>query len=323
MPVYAFIFPGQGSQFAGMGRDLAAAFAPAREVFQEVDDALGERLSKLMFAGPIEELTLTQNAQPALMAVSLAVLRVLEREGGVQLTGRAAVVAGHSLGEYAALAAAGSLGIAQTARLLRLRGSAMQQAVPLGEGGMAALLGVEVEQAHEICAAAALLRIEGQPDRREVIEVANDNGGGQVVISGALSAVARAIELAKERGIRRAMLLPVSAPFHCSLMAPAADAMRDALGEAGIAAPSLPLVANVTAAKVSAPDQIRELLVRQVTSTVRWRESVLAMTAIGVDSFVELGAGKVLSGLCKRIAPDAATRSVGTPEEIEALLKLL
>ncbi len=323
MPVYAFIFPGQGSQFAGMGRDLAAAFAPAREVFQEVDDALGERLSKLMFAGPIEELTLTQNTQPALMAVSLAVLRVLEHEGGVRLTSRAAVVAGHSLGEYAALAAAGSLGIAQTAVLLRLRGSAMQQAVPLGEGGMAALLGVEVEQAREICAAAALLRIEGQPDRREVIEVANDNGGGQVVISGALSAVARAIELAKERGIRRAMLLPVSAPFHCSLMAPAADAMRDALGEAEIAAPALPLVANVTAGKVSAPDQIRELLVRQVTSTVRWRESVLAMTAMGVDSFVELGAGKVLSGLCKRIAPDASTRSAGTPEEIEALLKLL
>ncbi len=323
MPVYAFIFPGQGSQFAGMGRDLAAAFAPAREVFQEVDDALGERLSKLMFAGPIEELTLTQNTQPALMAVSLAVLRVLEREGGLQLTGRAAVVAGHSLGEYAALAAAGSLGIAQTAVLLRLRGSAMQQAVPLGEGGMAALLGVEVEQAHEICGAAAPLRIEGQPDRREVIEVANDNGGGQVVISGALSAVARAIELAKERGIRRAMLLPVSAPFHCSLMAPAADAMRDALGEAAIASPALPLVANVTAAKVSAPEQIRELLVQQVTSTVRWRESVLAMSAMGVDSFVELGAGKVLSGLCKRIAPDAATRSAGTPEEIEALLKLL
>ncbi len=323
MPVYAFIFPGQGSQFAGMGRDLAAAFAPAREVFQEVDDALGERLSKLMFAGPIEELTLTQNTQPALMAVSLAVLRVLEREGGLRLTSRAAVVAGHSLGEYAALAAAGSLGIARTAGLLRLRGSAMQQAVPPGEGGMAALLGVEVEQAQEICAAAAVLRVEGRPEARQVIEVANDNGGGQVVISGALSAVARAIELAKERGIRRAMLLPVSAPFHCSLMAPAADAMRDALGEAEIAAPSLPLVANVTAAKVSGPEQIRELLVRQVTSTVRWRESVLAMTAMGVDSFVELGAGKVLSGLCRRIAPDAATRSAGTPEEIEGLLKLL
>ncbi len=323
MPVHAFIFPGQGSQFAGMGRDLAAAFAPAREVFQEIDEALGERLSKLMFAGPIEELTLTRNTQPALMAVSLAVLRVLEAEGGLDLTTKAALVAGHSLGEYSALAAAGSLGIAQTAKLLRLRGSAMQKAVPAGEGGMAALLGVELEQAQEICAAAALLRVEGQPDRREVIEVANDNGGGQVVISGALSAITRAIDLAKERGIRRAMLLPVSAPFHCSLMAPAADAMREALGEADIAAPRLPLIANVTAAKVTSPGQIRDLLVRQVTSTVRWRESVLAMAALGVDSFIELGAGRVLSGLCKRIAPDTATRAAGTPDEIEALLKLL
>ena len=320
---YAFIFPGQGSQFAGMGRDLAAAFAPAREVFQEIDEALGERLSKLMFAGPAEELTLTQNTQPALMAVSLAVLRVLEREGGFDLTGKAAVVAGHSLGEYSALAAAGSLGIAQTARLLRLRGSAMQRAVPTGEGGMAALLGVELEQAREICAAAALLRVEGKPDRREVVEVANDNGGGQVVISGAIAAVNRAIDIAKARGVRRAMLLPVSAPFHCSLMAPAADAMHEALGEADIAAPRLPLIANVTAAKVTAPQEIRDLLVRQVTGTVRWRESVQTMTALGVDSFVELGAGKVLSGLCKRIVPDATTRCAGTPEEIETLLKLL
>ncbi len=323
MPVYAFIFPGQGSQFAGMGRDLAAAFAPAREVFQEVDDALGERLSKLMFAGPPEELTLTQNAQPALMAVSLAVLRVLEDEGGLDLAGKAAVVAGHSLGEYAALAAAGSMGVAQTARLLRLRGSAMQRAVPTGEGGMAALIGVELEQAREICAAAVLLRIEGRPDQREVIEVANDNGGGQVVISGAIAAINRAIDIAKSRGIRRAMLLPVSAPFHCSLMAPAADVMREALGEADIAMPRLPLIANVTAAKASEPDEIRDLLVRQVTATVRWRESVQAMTALGVDSFIELGAGKVLSGLCKRIAPDAATRCAGTPDEIETLLKLL
>jgi [acyl-carrier-protein] S-malonyltransferase len=323
MSAFAFIFPGQGSQFAGMGRDLAAAFAPAREVFQEVDDALDERLSKLMFAGSIEELTLTQNTQPALMAMSLAVLRVLEREGGIDIAAAAALVAGHSLGEYAALAAAGSLEIAQTARLLRLRGSAMQQAVPAGEGGMAALLGVELEQAREICAAATVLRTEGEPDRHEVVEVANDNGGGQVVISGALSAVNRAIDIAKERGIRRAMLLPVSAPFHCSLMAPAAEAMREALAETRIATPRLPLIANVTAAKVTAPDQVRDLLVRQVTGTVRWRESVQAMTALGVDSFVELGAGKVLSGLCKRIAPDATTRCAGTPEEIEALLKLL
>ncbi len=323
MPVYAVIFPGQGSQFAGMGRDLAAAFAPARAVFQEVDDALGERLSKLMFAGPIEELTLTQNAQPALMAVSLAVLRVLEQEGGFDLARTASLVAGHSLGEYAALAAAGSLDVTATAQLLRLRGAAMQRAVPMGEGGMAALIGVELEQAREICVAAALLRREGEPDRQEVIEVANDNGGGQVVISGAMSAIGRAIEIAKERGIRRAMLLPVSAPFHCSLMIPAAAAMREALAEARIAAPRLPLIANVTAGKTTAPDEIRELLVQQVTGTVRWRESVQAMVAMGVDGFLELGAGKVLAGLCKRIAPDATTRSVGSPEDIEQLLKVL
>ncbi len=323
MPVYAFIFPGQGSQFAGMGRDLAAAFGAAREVFQEVDDTLGERLSKLMFAGPIEDLTLTQNAQPALMAVSLAVLRVLEQEGGLDLANKAALVAGHSLGEYSALAAAASLGVAETARLLRLRGRAMQDAVPAGEGGMAALIGTELETAREICAAAALVRVENEPDRHEVVEVANDNGGGQVVISGALPAVGRAIDIAKERGIRRAMLLPVSAPFHCSLMAPAADAMREALEQATVAVPRMPLIANVSAAKTSAPAEIRDLLVQQVTGTVRWRESVMAMTGMGVDRFVELGAGKVLSGLCKRIAPDAAARSVGTPEDIEDLLKTL
>ncbi len=324
MPVHAFIFPGQGSQFAGMGRDLAAAFAPAREVFEEVDEALGERLSKLMFSGPAEELTLTQNAQPALMAVSLAVLRVLEHEGGWRLADRAAVVAGHSLGEYSALAAAGSLGTADTARLLRLRGNAMQKAVPTGEGGMAALLGVELEQAHEICAAAAPVPVaEGERARNEVIAVANDNGGGQVVISGAAGAVARAIDIAKARGVKRAMPLPVSAPFHCSLMRPAADAMAEALERATIKAPSVPLIANVTAAKATMPDQIRALLVEQVTATVRWRESVQAMGAIGVDSFVELGAGRVLSGLGKRIAPDAASRSAGSPDEIEALLKAL
>ncbi len=324
MPVHAFIFPGQGSQFAGMGRDLAAAFAPAREVFQEVDDALGERLSKLMFSGPIEELTLTQNAQPALMAVSLAVLRVLEREGGLTLARKATLVAGHSLGEYSALAAAGSLGIAATARLLRLRGTAMQRAVPPGDGGMAALLGVDLDQAREICAAAAAVPVaDGEVPRQEVIQIANDNGGGQVVISGAAGAVARAIDVAKSRGVKRAMPLPVSAPFHCLLMAPAADAMRDALGAAAVGAPVVPLIANVTAAKVTEPAQIRALLVEQVTATVRWRESVQAMTAIGIDSFIELGAGRVLCGLVKRIAPDAATRAAGTPEEIETLLKLL
>ncbi len=322
MPVHAFIFPGQGSQFAGMGRDLAAAFAAAREVFEEVDEALGQKLSKLMFSGPSEELTLTENAQPALMAMSLAVLRVLEREGGWRLADRATLVAGHSLGEYSALAAAGSLGIADTARLLRLRGNAMQKAVPAGEGGMAALLGVELEQAHEICASAAAVPVaDGEPAVSEVIAVANDNGGGQVVISGAAGAVARAIDIAKARGVKRAMPLPVSAPFHCSLMRPAADAMAEALERAAIMAPSVPLVANVTAAKATAPDRIRALLVEQVTATVRWRESVQAMGAIGIDSFVELGAGRVLSGLVKRILPDAGSRSAGSPDEIEALLK--
>jgi [acyl-carrier-protein] S-malonyltransferase len=327
MPVHAFIFPGQGSQFAGMGRDLAAAFAAAREVFEEVDEALGEKLSKLMFSGPTEELTLTQNAQPALMAVSLAVLRVLESEGGVALRDKAALVAGHSLGEYSALAAAGSLGIADTARLLRLRGREMQRAVPPGQGGMAALLGVELEQAQDICDAASVVPEEGfeaeAPARSETIEVANDNGGGQVVISGAAGAVARAIEIAKERGVKRAMPLPVSAPFHCSLMRPAADAMAEALERADIRAPAVPVVANVTAAKVTDPAQIRTLLVQQVTGTVRWRESIQAMTAMGIDSFVELGAGKVLCGLNRRIAPDAASRAAGTPDEIEALLKTL
>ncbi len=328
MPVHAFIFPGQGSQFAGMGRDLAAAFAAAREVFQEVDDALGERLSKLMFSGPVEELTLTQNTQPALMAVSLAVLRVLEAEGGLRLADKATLVAGHSLGEYSALAAAGSLGIAETARLLRLRGSAMQKAVPAGEGGMAALLGVEMEQAREICEAAAAIPASdpdagGASGGTEVIEIANDNGGGQVVISGAAGAIARAIDIAKARGVKRALPLPVSAPFHCALMRPAADAMRDALEAARVVAPVVPLIANVTAAKATEPDRIRALLVEQVTGTVRWRESVQAMTAIGIDSFVELGAGRVLSGLVRRIAPDAAIRSAGTPDEIEALLKAL
>ncbi len=326
MPVHAFIFPGQGSQFAGMGRDLAAAFAAAREVFQEVDDALAEKLSKLMFSGPIEELTLTQNTQPALMAVSLAVLRVLEAEGGLRLADKATLVAGHSLGEYSALAAAGSLGIAETARLLRLRGSAMQKAVPAGEGGMAALLGVEMDQAREICEAAAAIPASdagGASGGTEVIEIANDNGGGQVVISGAAGAIARAIDIAKARGVKRAMPLPVSAPFHCALMRPAADAMRDALEAARVVAPAVPLIANVTAAKATEPDQIRALLVEQVTGTVRWRESVQTMTAIGIDSFVELGAGRVLSGLVRRIAPDAAIRSAGTPDEIEALLKAL
>ncbi len=314
MPVHAFIFPGQGSQAIGMGRDLAAAFAGAREVFQEIDDTLQQKLSRLMFEGPGETLTLTENAQPALMAVSLAVLRVLEQEGGIVLARRAALVAGHSLGEYSALAATGSLSLAECARLLRRRGNAMQDAVAPGDGAMAALLGTDLEAVRGLCAEAA---------EDAVVEAANDNGGGQVVISGNHAAVTRAVELAKARGIKRAMLLPVSAPFHCSLMAPAADAMAEALEAATVLEPCVPVVANVSAAKVTDPVDIRDLLVRQVTGTVRWRESMLACVAMGVDSFVELGSGKVLSGLVRRVAPDARSSYAGNPNEIEALLKTL
>ena len=320
--VHAFIFPGQGSQAVGMGRDLAGAFPAAREVFQEIDDALGQNLSRLMFEGPAETLTLTENAQPALMAVSLAALRVLEREGGLVLADRVAAVAGHSLGEYSALAAARALDVAATAKLLRLRGAAMQRCVAPGEGAMAALLGVDLDAAEAICAAAAE-GPDGRPETREVVQPANDNGGGQVVISGHAEAVARAMAEAKARG-KRAMKLPVSAPFHCALMAPAADAMAAALAHATLMPPVVPLIANVTAAKATDPAMIRELLVRQVTGTVRWLESVLAMLALGVDSFVELGAGKVLSGLVRRIAPaETAINAAGTPAEIEILLKLL
>ncbi len=322
MPVHAFIFPGQGSQSVGMGRDLAAAFAAAREVFQEVDDILKQKLSKLMFEGPGEELTLTENTQPALMAHSLAVLRVLESEGGVTLKQKAIVVAGHSLGEYSALAAAGSFSIATAARLLKLRGQAMQKAVPPGQGAMAALLGADMAQAIAICAEAAPVP-DSPTNERQVVEPANDNGGGQVVISGHRAAIERAIEIAKGKGVRRAMLLPVSAPFHCALMSPAADAMAEALEANPPLAPLVPLVANVSAAKETDPTRISDLLVKQVTATVRWQECVQTMVGLGVDSFVELGAGKVLSGLIKRIAPDATGVSASTPAEIEALLKTL
>ena len=318
MPVHAFIFPGQGSQAVGMGRDLAAAFPSAREVFEEVDDTLRQKLSLLMFEGPAEALTLTENTQPALMAHSLAVLRVLQREGGLVLADRAVAVAGHSLGEYSALAAAGAFSATQAASLLRLRGRAMQQAVPAGVGAMAALLGAELALAQEICTAAA----EG-PEGRQVVEPANDNGGGQVVISGHKAAVDRAIEIARTKGVRRAMLLPVSAPFHCALMAPAADAMAAALEASPPAPPLVPVVANVSAAKATDPAEIARLLVAQVTATVRWRECVQTMLGLGIDSFIELGAGKVLSGLVRRIAPDAAAASVGTPAEIEQILKTL
>jgi [acyl-carrier-protein] S-malonyltransferase len=322
MPVHAFIFPGQGSQAVGMGRDLAAAFSAAREVFEEVDETLKQNLSRLMFEGPGEELVLTENTQPALMAHSLAVLRVLEREGGFALRQKAAVVAGHSLGEYSALAAAGSFSIADAARLLKLRGQSMQKAVPAGRGAMAALLGADMAQAEEVCAEAGPVP-EAEPPETEVIQPANDNGGGQIVVSGHRGAVERAVALAPGKGARRAMLLPVSAPFHCALMAPAADAMAEALEKTPPGAPMVPLVANVSAAKATDPAEIRDLLVRQVTAMVRWRECVNTMVELGVDSFVELGSGKVLSGLVRRIAPDAAAASAAIPAEVEALLKVL
>ena len=304
----ALTFPGQGSQAVGMGNALAAAYPVAAAVFAEVDDALGEKLSTIIFEGPIETLTLTANAQPALMAVSLAAMRALESEGLV-LERAAAYVAGHSLGEYSALAAAGSLSIGDAARLLRIRGRAMQAAVPVGEGAMAALLGLDFEAAKAVAAEAA---------GDDVCQAANDNGPGQVVISGSRAAVERALEIAKEKGAKRAILLPVSAPFHCRLMQPAADAMAEALAKVTIAPPRVPLVANVLALPISAPDEIRSRLVQQVTGMVRWRESIEWMTANGVDRLVEVGAGKVLSGLAKRIAPAAATLSVGQPEDVPA-----
>jgi [acyl-carrier-protein] S-malonyltransferase len=305
----AFVFPGQGSQAVGMGKALADAFPQARAVFDEVDAALSQKLSAVMWEGPAETLTLTSNAQPALMAVSMAVLRVLEVETGLELRRDAAFVAGHSLGEYSALAAAGSLKLDDAARLLRIRGDAMQSATPVGMGAMAALLGLEVEAAAEVAREAA----EG-----EVCDVANDNGSGQVVVSGHKSAVERAVALAPSRGAKRAVMLPVSAPFHCALMAPAAEVMREALAQVGIAGPIVPVVANVTAAPVTAPDEIREALVRQVTATVRWRESVAYMASHGVAAFHEIGSGKVLSGLVKRIATGATAGAIGTPEDVAA-----
>ncbi len=304
----AFVFPGQGSQVVGMGKALADAFPTAQAIFDEIDDALGQKLSTIMFEGPNETLLLTENAQPALMAVSMAVVRVLG-EKGVNLAENAAYVAGHSLGEYSALCAAGTFSVADAARLLKIRGKAMQQAVPVGQGAMAALLGLEFAVVAEIAAEAG---------QGEVCDVANDNAPGQVVVSGTLAAVERAVELAKARGAKRALLLPVSAPFHCALMAPAADAMQQALADVAMQAPAVPLVANVLARPISEPDEIRRRLVEQVTGMVRWTESVAWLTGEGeVSELVELGTGKVLTGLAKRINAETSATAIGLPEAIE------
>ncbi len=313
----AFVFPGQASQAVGMGAALAAAFPAAREVFEEVDDALAQRLSKLMFEGPEDELMLTENAQPAIVAVSLAVVRVLEREGGIRLAEKGRFVAGHSMGEYSALGATGAFSLVDAVRLVKRRGQAMQEAVPVGEGAMAALIGLDLDAAREVAEAAA-----GGPED-EVCAPANDNAPGQVVLSGHRAAVERAVEIAAERGARRAIMLPVSAPFHCSLMAPAAEVMAEALAEMDMPPPSLALVTNVTAAPVEDPEAIRGFLVQQVTAMVRWRESVLRMKEDGIETLVELGTGKILSGLIRRIDRDLQVANAGTPEEIEALGKIL
>ncbi|MBY6134393.1 ACP S-malonyltransferase [Leisingera sp. XS_AS12] len=304
----AFVFPGQGAQTIGMGKALAEAYPAAKAIFDEVDEALGESLSQLIWEGDIETLTLTQNAQPALMATSLAAMRALEAEGlGIE---KAAFVAGHSLGEYSALAAAGAISVADTARLLRTRGRAMQSAVPVGEGAMAAILGLDLEAVRAVADEAA---------QGEVCQAANDNDPTQVVVSGAKAAVERAAEIAKEKGAKRAVMLPVSAPFHCALMQPAADAMAEALAGVEIKSPAVPLIANVRADAVTDPDEIRKLLVEQVTGSVRWRESVQAMAAKGVTEFWEIGAGKALSGMIRKIDRSLTSRQAGTPEDVQAL----
>jgi [acyl-carrier-protein] S-malonyltransferase len=307
----AFVFPGQGSQTVGMGKALAENFPLARRVFEEIDDALSEKLSTTIWEGPADTLTLTENTQPALMAVSLAVLRVLQAEAGLDLKRDAAFVAGHSLGEYSALAAAGTFSLADTARLLRTRGRAMQKAVPVGTGAMAALIGLELEQVAAVAAEAA----QGQ-----ICQAANDNGGGQVVVSGDKAAVERAVEIAKAKGAKRAIMLTVSAPFHCALMRPAADVMAQALAAVSVNQPAVPVVANVLAQPVTEPAEIVRLLVEQVTGTVRWRECVSFMAGEGVTTFYELGAGKVLSGLVKRIADGANGVAVGAPADVDAFI---
>ena len=310
----AFTFPGQGSQIVSMGKDLAETYKPARELFEEVDEALQQNLSRLMWGGPPDELQLTENAQPALMAVSMAIMKVLEKEAGFNLAGKVKWVAGHSLGEYSALAAAKSMSVADTARLLKLRGQSMQKAVPVGVGAMAALLGAELDQAKAAAAEGA---------KTGICQVANDNAPGQVVISGARDAVEAAIAFAKTLGVKRGMLLPVSAPFHCALMQPAADAMAEALANTAMIDPAVGLIANVTAGPVDDAEEIRRLLVSQVTGLVRWRESIEYMAANGIDTIVEIGAGKVLSGMAKRINPDLTLYGISSPQELDSFVKTL
>ena len=310
---FAFVFPGQGSQAVGMGQELAAAFPVAAEVFEVIDDALDEHLTKVMFEGPEEVLKLTENAQPALMAVSMAIMSVLKIEGGFDLGSEVMYVAGHSLGEYSALAAAGTFSLSDTAKLLKTRGRAMQEAVPVGKGAMAAILGLNLEVASKIADEAA---------QGEICATANDNADGQVVISGTKTAVERALLIAKDNGAKRGVLLPVSAPFHCALMAPAAEVMAEALSFVRMKEPVVPLVGNVTAGEVTDAAEIRRLLVEQVTGMVRWRESVLFMRANGVDKLVEIGSGKVLSGLTRRIDSNIKSQGISTPEEIETFIKL-
>ncbi|MCR9212624.1 MAG: ACP S-malonyltransferase [Proteobacteria bacterium] len=314
----AFVFPGQGSQAVGMGKELSESHSTARQVFEEVNDSLSQNLTKLMFEGPIEDLTLTENAQPALMAVSMAVVRVLEKDGNMDLGSVAKFVGGHSLGEYSALTAAGALDLSDAARLLKARGQAMQEAVPVGVGAMAALLGLDIGPVEEVVAEAEKAAPDGA-----ICVAANDNADGQVVLSGHVAAVEAAIEIAKEKGAKRAMLLPVSAPFHCPLMQPAADAMAEKLAEVTIAPPRVPLVANFTASEVSDPETIRKLLVEQVTGRVRWRESVLYMGEQGVTDLVELGTGKILTGMVRRINRELTGSAVQSPADIESFLASL